>query len=272
MARKTVLKISGRSGRGRTRWPAWRYRRLTNAALFVPMVLLFVQGAVAQTPPGGAAQSQNSQPAAASQSGLPDYSADPKWFPHVISSYRQQRIPPADLNNTESLSEMIHDGKIELSLSQFAAAVVENNLALAEDRYNNYFAQADLLRTKSGQAARGVSAANIGIPPALSSGAIGAGVGDRGRTVRRCWQRGSHFRLGEKPHPRAPRRLRSHISVQFQLGSHREPSEHLGCRRLSRRHHELCFLRFRLSASLSYRNQLSAWTSPMNAKKARSSR
>ena len=144
------------------------------------MVLLFVQGAVAQTPAGGAAQSQNSQPAAASQSGLPDYSADPKWFPHVISSYRQQRIPAADLNNTESLSEMIHDGKIELSLSQFAAAVVENNLALAADRYNNYFAQADLLRTKSGQAARGVSAANIGIPPALSSGAIGAGVGTVG--------------------------------------------------------------------------------------------
>ncbi len=153
---------------------------MPNAVLFVPMVLFFVQGAVAQTPAGGAAQSQNSQPAAASQRDLPDYSADPKWFPHVISSYKQQRVPAADLNNTTSLSEMIHDGKIELSLSQFAAAVVENNLTLAADRYNNYFAQADLLRTKSGQAARGVSAANVGIPPALSSGAIGAGVGTVG--------------------------------------------------------------------------------------------
>ncbi len=144
------------------------------------MVLFFIQGAAAQTPAGGAAQSQNSKPAAASQSGLPDYSANPKWFPNVISSYKQPQVPPADLANTKSLSDLIHNGKIELSLSQFAVAVVENNLTLASDRYNNYFAQADLLRTKSGQAARGVSAANVNIPPALSSGAIGAGVGTVG--------------------------------------------------------------------------------------------
>jgi outer membrane protein len=144
------------------------------------MVLFFIQGAVAQTPAPGAAPSQDSKPAAASQSGLPDYSANPKWFPNVISSYKQPRVPPADLANTKSLSDLIHDGKIELSLAQFATAVVENNLTLAADRYNNYFAQADLLRTKSGQAARGVSAANVNIPEALSSGAIGAGVGTVG--------------------------------------------------------------------------------------------
>ncbi len=144
------------------------------------MVLFFIRGAVAQTPAGGAAQSQDSKPAAASQSGLPDYSANPKWFPNVINSYKQPRVPPADLANTKSLSDLIHGGKIELSLAQFATAVVENNLTLAADRYNNYFAQADLLRTKSGQAARGVSGANVNIPEALSSGAIGAGVGTVG--------------------------------------------------------------------------------------------
>ncbi len=114
---------------------------------------------------------------------MPDYSANPKWFPNVISSYKQPRLPAADLNNTKSLSELMHDGKIELSLSQFATAVVENNLTLAADRYNNFFAQADLLRTKSGQAARGVSGANAGIPEALSSGAIGTGVGFVGGLV-----------------------------------------------------------------------------------------
>ena len=75
---------------------------------------------------------------------------------------------------------MIHDGKIELSLQQLAAAVIENNLSLAIDRYNNYFAQADLLRTKSGQAARGVDSAGAVIPDALFSSAIGAGVGSTG--------------------------------------------------------------------------------------------
>ncbi len=72
---------------------------------------------------------------------------------------------------------MIHDGKIELSLSQLAAAVVENNLTIAVDRYNISFAQADLLRSNAGQAARGVGAAGAGIPNELFSSAIGAGVG-----------------------------------------------------------------------------------------------
>ncbi len=155
---------------------------LTGVVLFVLMLLLAVPASIAQTSAQTSAQTpaQTSPPAATSQRDLPDYSADPKWFPRVTSTYKQQQIPPADLNNSKSLADLIRDGKIELSLSQFAAAVVENNLTLAADRYNNYFAQVDLLRTKSGQAARGVAGANAGIPEALSSGAIGAGVGTVG--------------------------------------------------------------------------------------------
>jgi len=160
------------------RRPARQCLRLAQALLLALVVLSGVEGAFAQT--SGPAQSQSSPTAAASQSTAPDYSADPKWFPNVISTYRPQQVPPADLNNSSSLSGLIHDGKIELSLVQFAAAVVENNLTLASDRYDNYFAQADLLRTKAGQAARGVAAAGASVPDALSSGALGAGVGNAG--------------------------------------------------------------------------------------------
>lgn len=109
-----------------------------------------------------------------------DYSANPKWFPNIVSSYKQQRTPPVDLNNSITLSEMVREGKIELSLQQLAAAVIENNLNLAVDRYNNYFAQADLLRSKAGQAARGVDSAGAFIPDALFSAALGAGLGGGG--------------------------------------------------------------------------------------------
>ncbi len=112
-----------------------------------------------------------------SQSKAPDYSANPRGFPHVLSTYKQRQTPAADLNNSITLSQLIHDGKIELSLQQLAALVIENNLNLAVDRYNNYFAQADFLRTKAGSAARGVEAAGAQIPDALFSSAIGAGVG-----------------------------------------------------------------------------------------------
>src|SRR6202043_1486060 len=101
-------------------------------------------------------------------------------FPHMLSPYKQQPIPPPDLTNSKTLSDTIREGKIELSLQQLAPMVIENNLKLAVDRYNNYFAQADLLRTKSGQAARGVGSAGAGIPDALFSSAIGAGVGGGG--------------------------------------------------------------------------------------------
>jgi outer membrane protein len=137
-----------------------RFRRQTDFVFFV-IALLCAQ----------AAPAQNTQPQ------RPDYSANPKWFPNIVSSYKPQRTPPADLNNSKTLSEMVREGKIELSLQQLAAAVIENNLNLAVDRYNDYFAQADLLRTKAGQAARGVQSAGAEIPDALFSAAIGAGVG-----------------------------------------------------------------------------------------------
>jgi outer membrane protein TolC len=128
-----------------------------------------------------ASRAQASEPKApAPQPKARDYSADPKWFPNIFSVYKPAHIPAADLTDTKALSEMIRDGKIELSLTQLAAAVVENNLNLALDRYFNYSAQADLLRAKSGQAARGVQAVGAAIPDALFSSALGAGVGGGG--------------------------------------------------------------------------------------------
>lgn len=167
------------------RWLGRRQFQLATVSAFLSVILLPARPSLAQTGAqnnGAQTTGQNSgqspQAAPASQPPLPDYSANPKWFPAVISAYRQPRIPAADLNNSSSLADLMHDGKIELSLGQFAAAVVENNLTIASDRFNNYFAQADLLRAKSGQAARGVAGANVSIPDALSSGAIGAGVGN----------------------------------------------------------------------------------------------
>ncbi len=155
---------------------AWRVhrigpRRLLSATSgFLILVVLLAAVLLA----GQASLAQSPQPQA------PDYSANPKWLPHVLAPYKQRQISPADLTNSKTLSQMIHDGKIELSLAQLAAAVVENNLNLASARYFNYSAQVDLLRAKAGQAARGVDAVGATIPNALFSAAIGAGVGGGG--------------------------------------------------------------------------------------------
>jgi outer membrane protein len=157
----TTFNMTGRSRVHRI-WP--ESLRLRRPVLLGLVVLLAAQAALAQ----------------ASQPNTPDYSANPKWFPEIVSAYKPRRLPPPDLSNSKTLSDMIRDGKIELSLAQLAAAVVENNLNLALDRSFHSSAQADLLRAKGGQAARGVQAVGATIPDALFSAAIGAGVGGGG--------------------------------------------------------------------------------------------
>jgi len=78
--------------------------------------------------------------------------------------------------NGPLLEHAIHDGKLELSLAEFLQLVVENGLDVESDRYTYLLAQTDLLRARSGQAARGIPQAPI--PSALFAGAIGAGVGN----------------------------------------------------------------------------------------------
>jgi outer membrane protein TolC len=96
-------------------------------------------------------------------------------FPRVWNAYRPASLPPVDPNNGPNVSSRIQQGKLALSLNEFLQLVVENNLTLQAARYNYMIAQVDLLRAKSGQAARGVP--SVPVPGALFSGAIGAGLG-----------------------------------------------------------------------------------------------
>src|SRR5580704_11940669 len=116
--------------------------------------------------------------AQAAGSEIPDYSQSGRYFPQIFRPYAVQQIPPPDLKNTKSLSDMIHEGHIELSLRDLIRAVLENNLDIAAARYNYFIAQTDLLRAKSGQAARGVPGAPI--PDQIFVGALGAGTGTVG--------------------------------------------------------------------------------------------
>ena len=70
---------------------------------------------------------------------------------------------------------MIHDGKLQLSVAQMVAAVMENNLNITVARYNRFFSQTDVLRAKAGGAPRGSQ--GVTIPGGLFAGALGAGLG-----------------------------------------------------------------------------------------------
>src|SRR4029077_19764799 len=80
-----------------------------NFVFLMIMILLAVQACFGQT----------------SQPQKSDYSTNPRGFPSILSPYKPQRTPSPDLTNSKSLSEMIRDGKIELSLQRLAAMVIE---------------------------------------------------------------------------------------------------------------------------------------------------
>ena len=97
-------------------------------------------------------------------------------FPRLWNAYRPIPLPPIDRSNGPKVSRYIKEGKLAPSLSEFMQLVVENNLTLQAARYNYLIAQVDLLRARSGQAARGVPTSPL--PAAMFAGAIGAGVGN----------------------------------------------------------------------------------------------
>ena len=116
-------------------------------------------------------------PLGAQSSGLIDgdfLNRGPAMFPKIWKPYGQAYLPQPNLTNSPRLTELLREGKLELSLNDFLRLVTENSLALEADRFGYLIAQTDLLRAKSGQAARGLPGAPV--PSGLFSGAIGAGV------------------------------------------------------------------------------------------------
>ena len=126
-------------------------------------------------------------------------------------------------------------GKVQLSLAQALALAIENNLDIAVQRYVRPIAEADMLRTSSGQAARGIPGALV--PSGLNAGALGVGVnqaagtGGVGAAGGISWRR----RRGQRA---AGRHVRPGDQLQRELRPHGGATQQHGRRgRAARDHH-----------------------------------
>lgn len=90
-----------------------------------------------------------------------NYSRAPKAFPTLLAPYSPVAIPEPGLSNSPRIEQLIHDGKLELSLQDAVELALENNLDIVVARYNVWFADTDLLRTQGGGVGRGTSGASI---------------------------------------------------------------------------------------------------------------
>src|SRR5437667_4025178 len=117
---------------------------------------------------------QAQQELKASPPNLPHYMTGPTWFPGLYSPYKQEPIRPPLMENSPRLHDLIRNGKLRLSMADALALEIEDNVEIAVSRVLHPIAEADVLRTSSGQAARGFQGALV--PGGLTQGALGVGV------------------------------------------------------------------------------------------------
>ena len=104
------------------------------------------------------AQDPAAKPQTAAQGGVPislgvskyDYSRPPSAFPNIINPYRMQAVAPGVLANSPRLEQLIHNGKLELSLQDAIALALENSMDIVVQRYSPWIADVSLLKTRAG--------------------------------------------------------------------------------------------------------------------------
>jgi outer membrane protein TolC len=79
-----------------------------------------------------------------------DYSHAPKPFPNLLAPYASQNVAPGVLTNSPRLEQLIHDGKLNLSLQDAIALALENSMDIVVSRYNPWMADVSLLKTRAG--------------------------------------------------------------------------------------------------------------------------
>ena len=122
-------------------------------------------------------QPQTAPAAPEKQFPLLDYSRGWSHFPDPLAPYMPQHVPPANLNNTPRIGQLLHEGKLMLSMDDAVALALENNLDLVIARYTLSIADTDVLRAQSG--------ANmiLGTPLGVVQNTPGGGVGGLGGQI-----------------------------------------------------------------------------------------
>jgi outer membrane protein len=144
------------------RWPGLRAGKSLLAFFMAAMLAVgplspaSAQSA-AQNPPANAAPTASlatpgSSIAPVSSLGLAKYNFTngPRAFPNLLKPYQQIHIDEPVITNSPRLQQLIHDGKLELSLQDAVELALENSLDIGVQRYYPWIADASILKAKAG--------------------------------------------------------------------------------------------------------------------------
>ncbi|HTP44980.1 MAG TPA: TolC family protein [Candidatus Acidoferrum sp.] len=138
---------------------------LTVASLVVAPVTTQAQEAQnqqGQNPPAAQTSGQQAAPSdySSARNMTPtrgfDYSKGQPWFPEFWKPYTPVSMPEPLLTNAPSIDQLIHDGKLMLSLDDAISIALENNLDISLQRFTPFIAQTELLRADAGSVAHGL--------------------------------------------------------------------------------------------------------------------
>jgi len=114
-----------------------------------------------QSPTGEPKPANSASPTISLGSSKYNFTRGPRSFPNLIAPYYPISISEPGAANTPKLEQMIHDGKLELTLQDAVELALANNMDIVVARYNPWFADTDILKTASGGTGRGTAGASF---------------------------------------------------------------------------------------------------------------
>src|ERR1035438_7389355 len=130
-------------------------------------------------PSAPSAQMQTSQaaPSKSQPFDVQEYAKPQSPFPNPIGPYTPRHVAPPNLANTPRIDQLLHDGKLYISMNDAVALALENNLDIAIARYNLNIADTDVWRAKAGSSTLGVNNGVVQNTPGGGVGGLGTQVG-----------------------------------------------------------------------------------------------
>ena len=145
---------------------------------------------VAATVPAGWAQTAPAEPSAPSAQmpaqramsstqpfDVEEYARPKSQFPNLLAPYTPTHVAPPKLSNTPRIDQLMHDGKLYVSMNDAVALALENNLDIAIARYNLNISDTDVWRAKAGSTILGVNSGVVQNTPGAGVGGLGTQVG-----------------------------------------------------------------------------------------------
>jgi outer membrane protein len=91
-----------------------------------------------------------------------NYTRAPRAFPNLLAPYSPIKIESAGLTNSPRVDQLIHDGKLELSMQEAVELALENSMDIVVQRYNPWFADTGILKANAGGFGGGTPGAVFG--------------------------------------------------------------------------------------------------------------